>query len=701
MNTQYADYVNPYIGTISHLLKSTKPEAFLPHCYPKSAPVFDTNTDYYCNEILRGLPMGLTQFLPGRIGAEKDEFYQTVDHSRVDAHPYGYSMELEENGPAVEATITEHSYVYRLANTGRLRILLTEGGAYERQGDCLLIHARGDREMRQFEHEYLRLALDCPFEIAEERDGALILSTARPDFVMTGALSFISFQKAEEIAQKELEGKSFDSLWERAKGIWNRQLGLVKITSQEKGRLRTFYTALYRAFQRMVNYEEYGEYFSAYDNRVHQGSFFYTNDHIWDTFRCMHPLQLLLEPQRQKDILESYNLMYRQSGLIPSCPNVGGDLPVMIGFHAAAIFADAYAKGLEVDYATAYEGIRKNAMEQSMLPWVCGAGLTELENCYHEKGFYPALHPRETEWIGLVHQRERRQSVSVTLEHSYDDWCAAQLAEALGREDDRELFLHRAEFWKNVYNPKTGFMSPRDKNGDWIEFDPMWSGGKGGRDYFTENNTYVYTWSVFHDVEGLKGLLGGDQAMEARLDRLFTEGVRVDGNPVHKYGYFNQYADATGLMGQFAMGNEPSFHIPYLYNYCGKPWKTQKRLRDLMDIWFTDSPVGICGDEDGGAMSSFFVFSAMGFYPVCPGKPEYAIGTPLFDQIEISLSGGASFTIKAPGAEKGLRYIQQARLNGQKLNRPFLTHQEILQGGVLELTMGRRPSQACFDDANP
>lgn len=698
MITQYADYVDPYIGSISHLLKSTRPEAFLPHCYPKSAPIFDDNTDYYCNEILRGLPMGLTCFLPGRMEGGEGEFHNTVDHSRVEAHPYGYSMELEDDGPVVQAGITEHAYIYRLTNTGRVLMLLTPGSAVSREGDCLLIHARGDREKRQFEHEYLRVALDCPFEMAEVGDGAVILSPARRSFVMTGALSFISFRKAGEIAQKELEGRTFDSLWECAREIWNRQLSLIKVTGQEKGRLRTFYTAIYRAFQRMVNYGEYGEYFSAFDNQVHKGGSFYTNDHIWDTFRCMHPLQLLLEPRRQEDILESYNLMYRQSGLMPSCPNVGGDLPVMIGFHAAAIFADAKAKGLEADYATAYEGIRKNAMEQSMLPWVCGAGLTELENCYFEKGFYPALRPGEEEWIDLVHQRERRQSVSVTLEHSYDDWCAAQLAGALGREDEYRLFMRRGGFWKNVFNPQTGFMSPKDKNGGWIEFDPMWSGGNGGRDYFTENNTYVYTWSVFHDIQGLKELLGGDRKMEERLDRLFTEGVRVNGSLVHKYGYFNQYPDATGLMGQFAMGNEPSFHIPYLYDYCGRPWKAQKRLRDLMDIWFTDSPVGICGDEDGGAMSSFFVFSAMGFYPVCPGKPEYAIGTPLFDHIEISPVGGASFTIKALGAEKGLRYIQQARLNGKRLRRPFLTHQEIQRGGVLELTMGRRPSKACFED---
>ena len=195
MNIPYADYVNPYIGTISHLLKSTRPEAFLPHCYPKSAPVFNSNTDFFCNEILRGFPLGLTQFLPGRLGGE---FHQTVDHSRVSAHPYGYSMELEENGPVVEAAVTEHAYIYRLTNAGRLCLLLTEGGTVQRQGDCLLLHARGDRASRQFEHEYLQLRLDCPFDLSEGPEGSLLLSPQSmtsspalriPQYMPTGSIS--------------------------------------------------------------------------------------------------------------------------------------------------------------------------------------------------------------------------------------------------------------------------------------------------------------------------------------------------------------------------------------------------------------------------------------------------------------------------------------------------------------------------------
>ena len=694
--SNYAELVNPYIGTVSHLLKSTRPEAFLPHCYPKSAPLFDSNTDYFCNECLCGFPLGLVSFLPGRSSAcVPEDFRNTVDHSRVEAHPYGYRMELEQDGVVVEAAVTRHGFCYRIVNAGRLAFRFP-AGSFSAAEENLRINAHGDRNNRQFENEYLLLRLDCPFRVIQAGEGFLVIEREKRDRVtLKAALSFISFQKADEIYRIELQKYGFGALLEQARAVWNEQLSKIRVSGGSTAKQRVFYTALYRAFQRMVDYGEYGQYYSAYDGRVHDGEFFYTNDHIWDTFRCMHPLQLLLEPERQSRILESYNLMYRQSGLMPSCPNVGGDLPVMIGFHAAALFADALAKGLKVDYLSAYEGIRKNAMEQSMLPWVCGRGLSELERCYQEQAFYPALRPGEEEWVAGVHRREKRQAVSVTIEHSYDDWCAAQLAAHLGKEADAALFRKRAENWRNVYDAERGYMAPRDAAGRWIlPFDPMWSGGSGGRDYFTENNTYLYTWSVLHDIPGLKTLMGGSRAMAQKLDQLFTMGVQISGQKVHKYRYLNQYPDATGLMGQFAMGNEPSFHIPYLYDYCGQPWKAQKRLRDLMDLWFTDSPLGICGDEDGGAMSSFFVFSAMGFYPVCPGRPEYALGTPLFDRIEICLPGGNSFRITAEGAGDGARYIEEACLNGKRLPVPFLTHSQIVRGGDLILRMGRRPKES-------
>lgn len=247
--------------------------------------------------------------------------------------------------------------------------------------------------------------------------------------------------------------------------------------------------------------------------------------------------------------------------------------------------------------------------------------------------------------------------------------------------------------YKTLYRKEIGSMAPKSIDGKWIQdFDPKLSGGPGGRDYTAENNTLTYTWSVFHDPEGLAELMGGRDKAGKKLDELF----RTDCGGVWKYTYMGQFPDATGLMGQFAMGNEPSFHIPYLYDYFGAPWKAQKKLRDLMDIWFTASPTGICGDEDGGAMSSWFVFSAMGFYPVCPGKAEYALGTPLFDSVALNLENGKVFRIESHGAGSGLRYIQEARLNGEPLTVPFLTHEQIMSGGTLALTMDRAPNKSCF-----
>ena len=258
-----------------------------------------------------------------------------------------------------------------------------------------------------------------------------------------------------------------------------------------------------------------------------------------------------------------------------------------------------------------------------------------------------------------------------------------------GKAGDAALFAQRAQGYKSLYNPELGWMAPKSIDGQWVEdFNPKFAGGMGGRDYTTENNTWTYTWSVLHDPEGLAELMGGKEQAGERLDQLFREGFH---NEPSKFIYLGQFPDSTGLMGQFAMGNEPSFHIPYLYDYFGQPWKAQKKLRDLMDVWFTNSPTGICGDEDGGAMSSWLVFSAMGFYPVCPGKAEYALGTPLFDSMEMKMEHGAAFKVTAKGAGEGLRYIQSATLNGQKLDRPFLTHEQITAGGELKLEMGSKP----------
>ena len=316
-------------------------------------------------------------------------------------------------------------------------------------------------------------------------------------------------------------------------------------------------------------------------------------------------------------------------------------------------------------------------------------GRTSLDDFYAEKGYFPALKPGEKESVKEVHDFEKRQSVAVTLQQSYDDWCISKLAGTLGKVADSKLFLAKADNYKNVFRESKGFMWPKDDQGQWIEpFDPKFSGGQGGREYFTENNAYTYDWDVKHDLEGLFKLMGGKKAAEEKLDKLFREDLGRS-----KYELWNTFPDATGLVGQFVMGNEPSFHIPYLYNNLGSPWKTQKRIRMLMDTWYTDNLFSIPGDEDGGGMSAFVVFSMMGFYPVTPGIPVYDIGSPVFNKISLKLKNGKTFTVVATNNSSTAKYIQRAKLNGVNWNKPQFNHSDILEGGTLELVMGELPNK--------
>jgi predicted alpha-1,2-mannosidase len=448
----------------------------------------------------------------------------------------------------------------------------------------------------------------------------------------------------------------------------------------------------------MVDISEYGKYYSGYDHQVHEtnGRPFFVDDWLWDTFRCLHPLGLILNPSMQADMVQSYVDMYQQSKWMPGFPQFYGDFPAMIGFHTAPLVLDTYRKGAKnFDVEKAYEGLKKNATQGTMLPWRSGP-MCSLDSFYIEHGWYPAIKEGEPETVAMVDGFEKRQAVALSLEHSFDDWCLAQLAKALNKTDDYNYFMKRSANYKNVYNPATGFMSPKDANGNWIEpFDPQLSGGVGSRLYFAENNSYPWTFNVMHDVPGLIGLMGGNTKFVDRIDNLFNEPSRNA-----KWQFMGQFPDATGLNGMFPAGNEPSFHIPYLYNYAGQPWKTQRRIREVMDMWFDDSPLGLAGDEDGGALCSWYIFSAMGFYPVTSGSNLYAIGSPFFTKVTIDLPEGKTFTVDAKNCSKQNKYIQSARLNGQEINRAWLTHSEIISGGKLELVMGNRPNKQWGTDVS-
>jgi predicted alpha-1,2-mannosidase len=338
--------------------------------------------------------------------------------------------------------------------------------------------------------------------------------------------------------------------------------------------------------------------------------------------------------------------------------------------------------------------MKKNGTEATMIPWHSGP-LTSLDRVYFDKGFFPALAKGETETVPEV-TRERRQAVSVTLESSYDDWCVAQFAKALGRQEDYQYFLKLAHNYSNLYNPEIGFMAPKSADGKWVaDFDPKLGGGQGGRDYTTEVDSWIYTFHVQHDPAGLIHLMGGREAFNQKLDRLFVEQY---GEP--KYTFLGQFPDATGLVGLYAQGNEPSFHIPYLYDFSGQPWKTQRRVRQLMDVWYGDGPLGIPGDDDGGATSSWYVLSALGFYPLCPGSPVYEIGSPIFSEAKITMGNGKVLTITAKHVSAQNKYIQSAELNGKKWTKPWFAHGDISSGGSLVLQMGPDPNTKWGSDPN-
>lgn len=726
------DYVSPNIGGIGQLLTATIPYVQYPHgmarLYAETTPGI---TDRYLADKIYGFPAGpaLLMASTGSAGTHPADYGSDFDHDFERATPYYYEADLETWGIQAELTPTREAGYYRFTfpasehshlvlSLGADAELYVAGPAAvagsERMGGDAARVAEHSGETR----EYFYAEFSRPFSAWQTWQNGNLTHTARQagegiGFVTDMAtragevmevrvgISYISADQARRNLQREIPNWNFDAVKAQARAVWNHDLGAIRLVGGTEKQRTIFYTALYRAMGRMTDITEDGRYFSGYDHKVHEaaGHDFYVDDGMWDTFRSEHPLQLLLNAHRQEDIARSYIRMYEQSGWMPSFPSVAGEQAVMIGHHAAEFLLDLYEKGYrDFDVEQAYAGMRKNATQATLLPW-SRAPLTGLDRVYFEKGFFPALAWGEKETVPQV-TGERRQAVSVTIENSYDDWCVAQLAKALGKQQDAAYFLKLAHNYQNVFNPAIDFMAPRSADGRWVEpFDPKLGGGQGGRDYFTEMDAWTYTFGVQHDVAGLIHLFGGRDAFNHKLDLLFVEQYGTS-----KYRFLNQFPDSTGLVGLYAQGNEPSFHIPYLYDFSGEPWKTQRRVREMMDLWYGDGPLGIPGDDDGGETSSWYVLSAMGFYPVCPGSPVYEIGSPIFAKTAIRMGNGKEFTIIADHVSARNKYIQSATLNGQPLDKPWFRHADIANGGTLTLEMGDRPSRqwgSAPEDAPP
>ncbi len=714
------DYVDPNIGGIGQLLTATIPYVQYPHGMARLYPVTTPGiTDRYLADRIFGFPAGpaLLMASVGKEGTRLVEYASDFDHDFETATPYYYEAELESWGIKAELTATPEAAFYRFtfpaSNQGHLvfslhgdaaisvlRPTAIEGSA--RVGGNVAKLADADGETRQYFYAEFSRPLGTwktwqngdIGHAANQRGNSIGFVTdaatkADEAIEIRVGISYISADQARRNLEREIPDWDFDRAKAQAREEWNKTLGAIEIVGGTEAQRTIFYTALYRSLLRMTDITEDGRYFSGYDHKVHDanGHDFYVDDGIWDTFRSEHPLQTLLDARQQEDMARSYIRMYRQSGWLPSFPSVAGEQAVMIGHHAAEFLLDLYEKGYrDFDVEQAYAGIRKNATEATLIPWSRGP-LTSLDRVYFEKGFFPALPYGQKETVPEV-TVERRQAVSVTIENSYDDWCVAQLAKALGKQNDAAYFTKLARNYENVFNPVIDFMAPKTADGKWVEpFDPKLGGGQGARDYFTEMDSWTYTFSVQFDVAGLIHLFGSREAFNRKLDRLFVEQYGTS-----KYRFLNQFPDATGLVGLYAQGNEPSFHIPYLYDFSGQPWKTQYRVRQIMNVWYGDGPLGIPGDDDGGETSSWYVFSAMGFYPVCPGSPVYEIGSPIFARTTIKMGNGKGFTIVADHVSAQNKYIQSAELNGQPLDKPWFRQSDIADGGVLILKMGDHPN---------
>ena len=476
------------------------------------------------------------------------------------------------------------------------------------------------------------------------------------------ALSSVSMENARQNMEQEAPHWDFDRYMAAADADWEKQLGKIEIKGTEVQK-EIFYTALYHTMiQPNTMSDVNGEYLAADytarkvgDNETH-----YTTFSLWDTFRASHPLYTLLEPERVTDFVKSMIRQYEYYGYLPIWQLWGQDNYCMIGNHSIPVITDAILKGIPgIDVEKAYEAVYNSSVTS-----------------------HPNSPFEVWEKYGFMPENIQTQSVSITLEQAFDDWCVAQLAEKLNKDADYERFHKRSEYYRNLFHPKTKFFQSKNDKGEWIEpFDPYQYGGNGGHP-FTEGNAWQYFWYVPHNIQALMELTGGTKAFEQKLDTFFTSNYKSE----------QMNHNASGFVGQYAHGNEPSHHVAYLYNFAGQPWKTQKYVSHILNTLYNNTSSGYAGNDDCGQMSAWYVFSAMGFYPVNPADGRYIIGSPLLDECTLKLAGNKDFHIRTIRKSPEDIYIQSVTLNGKKHKDFFITHQDIMNGGTMVFKMGKKPS---------
>lgn len=702
-----ASYVNPFIGTGGH--GHTFPGATVPFGMVQLSP--DTRIDgswdgcsgyHDSDSLIYGFShthlsgtgcsdygdiaiLPFTDYMPadkGHAGKFDYRHYaQAFSHATEKATVGYYNVQLR-SGIAAELTATTrvgvHRYTFPAAGDARLVVQLDHRDKTLESGFKIANNRRveGYRRSQAWakdQHIYFVMEFSEPFaaELSSKSTGGKglekflyqVLSfgklNGKPLVVKVG-ISNVGIDGARQNLESEATGGDFDSYKKAAEDLWNKELSKITVYGKNQDELRIFYTALYHTMiQPNVAMDVNGMY-RGRDNALHiaNGFTYYSVFSLWDTFRATHPLYTLIDQKRTSDFINTFLAQYQQSGRLPMWELASNETDCMIGYHSVSVIADAYIKGIE--------GYDANKAYEAML---AAASYTRMGIPQFNRQNY-------------LQVDDEPESVSKTLEYAYDDWCIAQVAQKLGKKDDYQRLMRKAQAYKNMFDAQTGFMRPR-KNGNWLSpFDP-----REVNNHYTEANAWQYTFFVPQDVDGLIKLMGGDKAFERKLDDLFSAPTETTGR---------DQADITGLIGQYAHGNEPSHHMAYLYNYVGKPYKTQEKVQKIIGEFYKNTRDGLIGNEDCGQMSAWYVMSAMGFYPVCPGSQEYILGKPLFDSVFIRLENGKTATIRKTAADgkPDMKYMSSLTLNGQPYMRSALSHSVIMNGATLMFNMAATPDSA-------
>lgn len=712
----WTQYVNPLMGTQSSFELSTG------NTYPAIARPWGMNFwtpqtgkmgdgwqyTYTANKI-RGFKQthqpspwindyGQFSIMPvtGKLEFDEEKRASWFSHKGEIATPSYYKVYLAEHDVVTEMTPTERAVLFRFTfpenEHSYIVVDAFDKGSYVKvipeENKIIGYTTRNSGGVPENFKNYFVIEFDKPFtykgtfadkkleegnlEQKADHTGAIIgFSTRKGEIVHARiASSFISFEQAAQNL-KELGNDSFEQLAQKGNDAWNKVLGKIEVEGGNLDQYRTFYSCLYRSLlfpRKFYEFTADGQpvHYSPYNGQVLPG-YMYTDTGFWDTFRCLFPFLNLMYPSVNKEIQEGLVNTYKESGFFPEWASPG-HRGCMIGNNSASVLVDAYMKGVKVDdVKTLYEGLIHGT--ENVHPEVSSTGRLGYQY-YNKLGYVP-------------YDVKINENTARTLEYAYDDWCIYQLAKALNRpKKEIELFAKRAMNYRNVFDKESKLMRGRNENG---QFQSPFSPLKWG-DAFTEGNSWHYSWSVFHDPQGLIDLMGGKKMFITMLDSVFAV------PPVFDDSYYGQVIheirEMTVMnMGNYAHGNQPIQHMIYLYNYAGQPWKAQYWLRQVMDRMYTPGPDGYCGDEDNGQTSAWYVFSALGFYPVCPGADEYAVGSPLFRKAVIHLENGNTIEIDAPENSSENRYVGKMAIDGKVSERPFLSYSTLLEGAKVRFEM--------------